>query len=154
MKEYIEERVLETSNYIVENNSTVRQCARQFGISKSTVHKDVSERLPQINQRLAIKVREVLDKNKKNVTYVAVLQQRLNMKKIKALTDKSVRLLFTGDLVGVSPTRLSMKNLKYAIIGYDVYKLYAQALSTRKKYLITRTVFIIKGTYEQNMNRM
>ena len=65
MKEYIEERVLETSNYIVENNSTVRQCARQFGISKSTVHKDVSERLPQINQRLAIKVREVLDKNKK-----------------------------------------------------------------------------------------
>ena len=38
MKEYIEERVLETSNYIVENNSTVRQCARQFGISKSTVH--------------------------------------------------------------------------------------------------------------------
>ena len=65
MKEYIEERVLETSNYIVENNSTVRQCARQFGVSKSTVHKDVSERLPQINQRLAIKVREVLDKNKK-----------------------------------------------------------------------------------------
>ena len=65
MKEYIEERVLETSNYIVENNSTVRQCARQFGISKSTVHKDVSERLPQINQRLAVKVREVLDKNKK-----------------------------------------------------------------------------------------
>ena len=75
------------------------------------------------------------------------------MKKIKALTDKSVRLLFTGDLVGVSPTRLSMKNLKYAIIGYDVYKLYAQALSTRKKYLITRTVFIIKGTYEQNIEK-
>ena len=85
---------------------------------------------------------------------MAVLQQRLNMKKIKALTDKSVRLLFTGDLVGVSPTRLSMKNLKYAIIGYDVYKLYAQALSTRNKYLITCTLFIIKGTYEQNMNRM
>ena len=59
-----------------------------------------------------------------------------------------------GGPSGGYPTRLSMKNLKYAIIGYDVYKLYAQALSTRKKYLITRTLFIIKGTYEQNMNRM
>ena len=65
-----------------------------------------------------------------------------------------LRSSFAGDLEGISPSRLSMKNLKYAIIGYDVYKLYAQALSTRKKYLITRTVFIIKGTYEQNMNRM
>ena len=64
MKEYIEERVLETSNYIVENNSTVRQCARQFGISKSTVHKDVSERLKKINPSLAKQVRVVLDENK------------------------------------------------------------------------------------------
>ena len=64
MKEYIEERVLETSNYIVENNSTVRQCARQFGISKSTVHKDVSERLLKINPALASEVRIILDENK------------------------------------------------------------------------------------------
>ena len=64
MKEYIEERVLETSNYIVENNSTVRQCARQFGISKSTVHKDVTERLEMINKTLARQARKVLDINK------------------------------------------------------------------------------------------
>ena len=45
MKGYIEERVIEIANYIVENNATVRQAAKHFGISKSTVHKDVTERL-------------------------------------------------------------------------------------------------------------
>ena len=48
MKGYIEERVIEIANYIVENNATVRQAAKHFGISKSTVHKDVTERLLQI----------------------------------------------------------------------------------------------------------
>lgn len=65
MKAYIEERVLEAANYIIENKATVRQCAKQFGISKSTIHKDVSERLCQINPGLAMEVRSVLDKNKK-----------------------------------------------------------------------------------------
>lgn len=65
MKTYIEERVLEAANYIVENKATVRACAKQFGISKSTVHKDVSERLVQINPTMAAEVRRVLDKNKK-----------------------------------------------------------------------------------------
>lgn len=64
MKGYIEERALEIGNYIVENNATVRQAAKNFGISKSTVHKDVSERLPEINQSLAASVRRVLDVNK------------------------------------------------------------------------------------------
>ena len=64
MKEYIEERVLVTAEYIVEHNATVRMCAKQFGISKSTVHKDVSERLMMLNPRLAAQVRKVLDKNK------------------------------------------------------------------------------------------
>ena len=53
MKSYIEERALEVGNYIVEHNATVRQAAKNYGISKSTVHKDVSERLPEINQSLA-----------------------------------------------------------------------------------------------------
>lgn len=65
LKAYIEERVLETAEYIIENNATVRLCAKQFGISKSTVHKDVSERLVQINPTMAGQVRKVLDKNKK-----------------------------------------------------------------------------------------
>ena len=45
MREYIEERAVEIANYIIENNATVRQTAKQFRISKSTVHKDVTERL-------------------------------------------------------------------------------------------------------------
>ena len=64
MKGYIEERALQIAAYIIENNATVRQTAKQFGISKSTVHKDVSERLLKINPILANKVREILDENK------------------------------------------------------------------------------------------
>jgi sporulation transcriptional regulator SpoIIID len=64
MKGYIEERAVEIANYIIENNATVRQTAKQFGISKSTVHKDVTERLLQINPILANKARVVLDRNK------------------------------------------------------------------------------------------
>ncbi|NLZ83631.1 MAG: sporulation transcriptional regulator SpoIIID [Clostridiales bacterium] len=64
MKGYIEERAVEIANYIIENNATVRQTAKQFGISKSTVHKDVTERLAQINPSLAEKARVVLDLNK------------------------------------------------------------------------------------------
>lgn len=64
MKEYIEERAVEIANYIIENNATVRHTAKEFGISKSTVHKDVSERLEYINPSLAQEVRKVLDVNK------------------------------------------------------------------------------------------
>ncbi|MCM1258319.1 MAG: sporulation transcriptional regulator SpoIIID [Roseburia sp.] len=64
MKSYIEERAMDIARYIVENNATVRQTAKKFGISKSTVHKDVTERLPQINPSLAQKARKVLDINK------------------------------------------------------------------------------------------
>ena len=64
MKSYIEERAMEIARYFIENNATVRQTAKQFGISKSTVHKDVTERLPQINSALAQSARKVLDVNK------------------------------------------------------------------------------------------
>lgn len=64
MKEYIEERALEIGTYIMESNATVRQTAKKFGVSKSTVHKDVSERLEHINPTLAAEVRKVLDVNK------------------------------------------------------------------------------------------
>ena len=60
----IEERAVEIANYIIKENATVRQTAKQFGISKSTVHKDVTERLLQINPALAGKARQVLDVNK------------------------------------------------------------------------------------------
>ncbi|MCI8932576.1 MAG: sporulation transcriptional regulator SpoIIID [Lachnospiraceae bacterium] len=64
MKDYIEERAIDIANYIIENNATVRQTAKQFGISKSTVHKDVTERLMQINPALAKEARKILDINK------------------------------------------------------------------------------------------
>ncbi|MGI5968453.1 MAG: sporulation transcriptional regulator SpoIIID [Lachnospiraceae bacterium] len=64
MKEYIEERAIAIANYIIESNATVRQTAKKFGISKSTVHKDVTERLLMINPALAARARQVLDINK------------------------------------------------------------------------------------------
>lgn len=64
MKKYIEDRAVEIANYIIESNATVRQAAKQFGISKSTVHKDCAERLAQVNPALAAQVRKVLDVNK------------------------------------------------------------------------------------------
>lgn len=64
MRDYIEERAVEIANYIIESKATVRQAARKFGISKSTVHKDITERLLQINPSLASETRSVLDTNK------------------------------------------------------------------------------------------
>ncbi|MDQ2087770.1 sporulation transcriptional regulator SpoIIID [Herbivorax sp. ANBcel31] len=64
MKGYIEERALELAGFIIENKATVRAAAKKFGISKSTVHKDVTERLMQINYALAEKAKTVLEKNK------------------------------------------------------------------------------------------
>ena len=55
---------MEVARYIIENNSTVRQAAKQYGISKSTVHKDVAERLPSIKSELAKQAREILELNK------------------------------------------------------------------------------------------
>lgn len=64
MKDYIQKRVLDLSNYIADHNATVRQAAKYFGVSKSTVHKDVTERLPDLNNDLAEQVKHVLEINK------------------------------------------------------------------------------------------
>ena len=64
MKDYIEERVLLLANYIIETKCTVRTAAKQFNISKSTVHKDVTERLEEISLGLFEEVRIILDDNK------------------------------------------------------------------------------------------
>lgn len=60
----IEERATELAQYIIDSKDTVRGAAKKFGISKSTVHKDISERLKKINPSLALQVRKILDKNK------------------------------------------------------------------------------------------
>ncbi|MBQ4340299.1 MAG: sporulation transcriptional regulator SpoIIID [Firmicutes bacterium] len=64
MKDYIEERALELANYILETGATVRAAAKKFGVSKSTVHQDITSRLAEINPGLAAEVKEVLDNNK------------------------------------------------------------------------------------------
>ncbi len=64
MREEIEQRSRSLALYIIENNATVRQAAGHFGISKSTVHKDLAERLRAIDRALYEQARQVLDKNK------------------------------------------------------------------------------------------
>ena len=64
MHRSIEDRTIELANYITENKTTVRGAAKKFGISKSTVHKDITERLKKINPHLSREVRAVLDENK------------------------------------------------------------------------------------------
>ncbi len=60
----IEERVIEVAHYIIDSKDTVRGSAKKFGVSKSTIHKDVSQRLEKINKALYIEVRKILDENK------------------------------------------------------------------------------------------
>lgn len=64
MKDYIEERLLEITNYVINKKTTVREAVKFFGCSKSTVHKDLVERLPRINKSFAMQVKEILDFNK------------------------------------------------------------------------------------------
>jgi putative DeoR family transcriptional regulator (stage III sporulation protein D) len=64
MRDYIRKRVLDVGRYILNTESTVRQAAREFNVSKSTVHKDVTERLPDVNKSLYRRIKRILDKNK------------------------------------------------------------------------------------------
>ncbi|GBF35628.1 stage III sporulation protein D [Desulfocucumis palustris] len=64
MQEYIQKRVLDICAYILDTQSTVRQAAQVFNVSKSTVHKDMTERLPSLNKELARDVKNVLEHNK------------------------------------------------------------------------------------------
>ncbi len=63
-KTYIEERAIELAHYVIENKSTVRETAKKFYISKSTVHKDIVERLQGFDKSLYLEVKQVLDANK------------------------------------------------------------------------------------------
>ena len=63
-KTYIEERAIELAHYVIENKSTVREAAKKFYISKSTVHKDIAERLALLDRDLYLEVKQVLEENK------------------------------------------------------------------------------------------
>lgn len=69
MRDYIELRAIEVGKYIIDSKATVRKTATKFGVSKSTVHKDLTERLPQIDHHLAGEVRDILDINKSGEAY-------------------------------------------------------------------------------------
>jgi len=64
MTDTIDQRACELAVYMIETGATVRKTAERFGISKSTVHKDIQSRLPRCNQSLYLQVRKVLDTNK------------------------------------------------------------------------------------------
>ncbi|SHK63495.1 putative DeoR family transcriptional regulator, stage III sporulation protein D [Clostridium cavendishii DSM 21758] len=64
MKDYIEERVLDVAQYIIDSKATIRKTAKVFGVSKSTIHKDMTERLPKINPSIAQEAKNILDLNK------------------------------------------------------------------------------------------
>lgn len=64
MKGIVEERAVELGEYIIQSKATVRKAAKKFGVSKSTVHKDVSERLKYVNPKLYSEVKEILEINK------------------------------------------------------------------------------------------
>lgn len=64
LKQDIEERALRTGEWVAEHRATVRAAAKEFGVSKSTVHKDLHDRLPRLNRALYLQVRAVLDENR------------------------------------------------------------------------------------------
>jgi len=64
LKDYIEERVLDVAKYIIDSKATIRKTAKVFGVSKSTIHKDMTERLPKINPVIATDAKNILDFNK------------------------------------------------------------------------------------------
>lgn len=64
MHDYIKERTLKTGQYIIDTRKTVRTIAKEFGVSKSTVHKDLTDRLPELNPTLAKEVKQILEYHK------------------------------------------------------------------------------------------
>ena len=92
MKDYIEERAVEIAYYIIEHKATVRQTAKEFGVSKSTIHKDCTDRLEQINPTLAQSVRKVLDVNKQERHIRGGLATR-EARRIKRVTEQKALMI-------------------------------------------------------------
>lgn len=83
MNNTIEERACELAVYMIQTGATVRATAKHFGVSKSTVHKDLSFRLPKFNPALYTQVREVLDENKRERHIRGGLATREKYRKLK-----------------------------------------------------------------------
>ena len=85
----IQERAIILGRYIVENNATVRACAKEFGVSKSTVHKDVTQNLMILQPSLCNSVKKVLDKNKRERHIRGGLATKLKYQRLKELKKDS-----------------------------------------------------------------
>lgn len=85
MTDTIAQRVQELAVYMIETGATVRMAAKHFGISKSTVHKDLSQRLPQYNKRLYFQVRDILETNKAQRHIRGGLATKRKFEKIKSI---------------------------------------------------------------------
>ena len=83
MKDYIEDRVLEVAKYIIESKATIRRTAKVFGVSKSTIHKDMTERLPTLNPQIASEAKTILDLNKAERHIRGGMATRLKYKAIE-----------------------------------------------------------------------
>ena len=83
----IDERAISLAHYIIDSKDTVRGAAKKFGISKSTVHKDVSERLKKINPMLAQEVRIILDENKAERHIRGGMATKLKYSHLKKLSE-------------------------------------------------------------------
>lgn len=85
MKQYIVDRVIEIADYIIDTNSTVRAAAKQFAVSKSTVHKDMSERLLLLDRARLNEVKKVLNLNLKerHIRGGLATKQKFSVKKCK-----------------------------------------------------------------------
>ena len=88
MRQRLEERACDLAVYIIENRSTVRAAAKKFGVSKSTVHKDLTERLPRVNLGLYRQVRVLLDLNKAERHIRGGLATRRKYKGEQAITEE------------------------------------------------------------------
>ena len=86
MSKRIEERVIEVAHYIIDSKDTVRGSAKKFGVSKSTIHKDVSQRLEKINKALYTEVRKILNENKAERHIRGGLATKKKYEKLKLLT--------------------------------------------------------------------
>lgn len=90
----IEERAVKLAHYIIDSKDTVRGAAKKFGVSKSTVHKDITDRIIKINKNLAIEVRKVLDENKAERHIRGGMATKLKYEKLGKSVDKSDETLY------------------------------------------------------------
>ena len=88
MKDYIEERTIDVANYIIENKCTVRAAAKHFNISKSTVHKDITERLFRINSSLANAAKEIMLEHKQTRHIRGGMATKLKYERQKHINHK------------------------------------------------------------------